>query len=170
MNTPWNLKLGFPLSKVLPHKTDSQTQVVLFPSSSKVIWSNLPTSHQYRILNNFFKVLHYDISRKMHCKHLLATVFMDLWFIRNAHDAGKSITMARGVGHLKLRMFARWEMASSLQTSAIWCPKKTRFPGPKPPPTCPSNGFARIKSITYRAVWIRGPYLCTIVHELSRVT
>jgi hypothetical protein len=25
------------------------------------------------------------------------------------------------------------------------------------PPTCPSNGFARIKSIVYRVVSIRGP-------------
>jgi hypothetical protein len=29
--------------------------------------------------------------------------------------------------------------------------------GPKEPPGCPSNGFARIKSITYRAVSIGGP-------------
>ncbi len=29
----------------------------------------------------------------------------------------------------------------------------------QPPPTCPSNGFARIKSIKYRAVSIRGSFM-----------
>jgi hypothetical protein len=36
-------------------------------------------------------------------------------------------------------------------------PKKVEISWAQPPPTCPSNGYARIKSITYRAVSIRGP-------------
>jgi hypothetical protein len=85
------------------------------------------------------------------CSILLnnSTVLMDLWFMRrNAFDAGKSITRARGKG------VGPCAIASSLQASAIWGPT---------PSTCPSTGFARIKCITYRAVSIRGPLvvLCT---------
>jgi hypothetical protein len=43
--------------------------------------------------------------------------------------------------------------------------KKVETSRAQPPLTWPSNGFARIKSITYRAVSIRGPLviLCTFV-------
>ncbi len=30
-------------------------------------------------------------------------------------------------------------------------PKKAQFPGSNPPPICPRNGFARIKSIAYKS-------------------
>ncbi len=44
-------------------------------------------------------------------------------------------------------------------------PKKVSFSRAQAPPTCPSNGFARIKSIMYRAVSIIGAQvvLCTWV-------
>ncbi len=35
-------------------------------------------------------------------------------------------------------------------------PKKVEISWAQPPPTCPSNGFARIKRITNRALSIRG--------------
>jgi hypothetical protein len=75
--------------------------------------------------------------------------------VHNAFDVGKSITWTsgRGVGPGNQDFFGPCDIASSRQASAIWDPKKSRFPGPNPlPPTCPINGFACIKSITRRTI------------------
>ncbi len=52
----------------------------------------------------------------------------------NAFDAGKSITRAsgRGLGPGNQDFFGPCEMASSRQASAVWGPKKLRFPWPNP--------------------------------------
>jgi hypothetical protein len=56
--------------------------------------------------------------------------------VRNAFDAGNFIPRAsgRGLGPGKGDFFGPCEMASSHQASAIWGPKKLRFPGPHPLP------------------------------------
>ncbi len=56
--------------------------------------------------------------------------------------------------------------AASIHPS-IQQPKKVEISWAQSPPTCPSNGFARIKRITYQALSIRGPKVvfCTWVSE-----
>jgi hypothetical protein len=66
----------------------------------------------------------------------------------NAFDAGKSITRAseRGLVPGNRDFFGPCEMASSRQVFHLG-PKKDELSRAQPHPTCPSNGFARIKTI-----------------------
>ncbi len=63
--------------------------------------------------------------------------------VRNAVDAGKSIARASGRGVLGP---VKWHRA--VRQVSFWAQKSIDSMA-QPPSTCPSNGFARIKSITY---------------------
>jgi hypothetical protein len=73
-------------------------------------------------------------------------------------DAGKSITSHVGGGWaLEIETFlgpVKWHQAIR---GVPFGPKKFEISRAQPPPTCLSNGFARIKSITFRAISIRDP-------------
>jgi hypothetical protein len=76
----------------------------------------------------------------------------------NTFDAGKSIMKAsgQGMGPGNQDFFGPCEMASSRQASVIWGPNSQDFQG-STPAQMPSNGFALINSITYRALHTGGP-------------
>ncbi len=80
-----------------------------------------------------------------------------------AFDAGKSIMrkIGRGIGPRNRDFLGpvKWHRA------VRWVPFGAQKRRGQPPPTCPSNRFARNQSITYRALSIRGPQivLCTWV-------
>jgi hypothetical protein len=60
-----------------------------------------------------------------------------------------------GLGPGNRDFFGPCDIATSRQASAIRGPTKVEISGAQLPTNCPSNGFARIKSITYGAVSIR---------------
>jgi hypothetical protein len=99
------------------------------------------------------------------CHHNSCLWTYDLYSpVRNAFDKGTTITRASGRGLVpgNQDFLGTSEMALSLQVSAIWGPK-VKISRAQPPPNCPGNGFARIKSIMYRDISISGPLvvLCT---------
>ena len=64
-----------------------------------------------------------------------------------------------GLGHESQDFFGPWN--SSSEAIAVWAQKSPlseyMYVCKANPPNGPSNGFAQIKNITYRAVSIRGP-------------
>ncbi len=88
------------------------------------------------------------LQQQIQSRHLL--IFM---YLRIAFDAGKSITRAngRGLGPGNRDFFGPCpcDIVSSRQASTFRGPTKVEISGAQLPPSCPSNGFARIKSITY---------------------
>ncbi len=91
--------------------------------------------------------------------------------VRNAFDAGKSITRpsGRGLDPRYLYFFGPFERASSRQANAFWGPKKLRFSGPNPLP------LAQVMDLPTSKALHTGPYQSEVhrqfyVHELPRVT
>jgi hypothetical protein len=69
-----------------------------------------------------------------------------IYSVHNAFDTGIHISRVNGRG---LDFFGPCEMASSCRRVPFG-PKKVEFFRAQTPPTCPSNEFARIKSISFR--------------------
>ncbi len=87
-------------------------------------------------------------------------------------NAWRSIMRAnrRGVWPWKSRLF--WALKLQPAKQAPFGLKKVEISRAQPPPTCPSNGFVRIKNSTYSAnsaVSFRGPkiVLCTWAPRIS---
>ncbi len=80
--------------------------------------------------------------------------------VRNAFDAGKSITWASkmGLSPENLNFFRLTWQAGLTARCNFTGHKKVSISRVQPPPTCPRNGFARIKSTSYGAIWMIGPY------------
>jgi hypothetical protein len=84
--------------------------------------------------------------------------------VRNAFDAGKSITRASemGLSPENLNFFGLTWQARLTARCNFTGHKKVSISRVQPPPTCPRNGFARIKSITYGGRINHKPYsYCT---------
>jgi hypothetical protein len=83
--------------------------------------------------------------------------------VHNAFDAGIFITRAswRGLGPGNRDSFGPCEMALSRQQSAVWDPKKSRFPGPNRLPL-PASKALSTGPINHR--------LGSFLHELPRGT
>jgi hypothetical protein len=145
--------------------------IYIFPGCSaySVAGNYVDRSGEYINRSEAHECVNWDwgrvIPRKgIHKWNFRCSLFMDLWFIRprprtyfflywQIHYEGKW----EGVGPWKSRLFgALWIFIEPLGEWHLG-PKKVEISRAQTHSTCPSNGFVHIKSITYRAVSIRGP-------------